>query len=70
MTFVLGVARTGRINTVTLTRTTGTAAPDLDGNLRLLVSAVDDLCPTSAGGSCSALPKATPCPRPRPGSCR
>ena len=58
MTFVLGVARTGRVTTVALTRTAGSAKPDLAGNLRLLVSAVDDLCPTSAGGRCSALPKA------------
>ena len=60
MTFVLGVARTGLVNTVALTRTTGTTPPDLAGNLRLLVTAVDDVCPTSAGGHCSALPKATP----------
>jgi hypothetical protein len=57
-TFVLGVARTGRINTLTLTRTAGVRRPDLAGNLRLLVIAVDDLCSSSLGGHCSALPKA------------
>ena len=58
-TLVIGIARTGRITTTTLTRTTGTSAPDLAGNLRLLVSAVDDLCPTTLGGPCSALPRAS-----------
>ena len=67
MTFVLGVARTGRVTTVALTRTSGPAQPDLAGNLRLLVSAVDDLCPTSAGGPCSSLPKAVPMAAPRAG---
>ncbi len=67
MTFVLGIARTGRVNTVTLTRTKGSGAPDLDANLRLLVSAVDDVCPTSAGGHCSALPRAVPMAAPPAG---
>ena len=67
MTFVLGVARTGRVTTVALTRTAGSAKPDLAANLRLLVSAVDDLCPTSAGGRCSALPKAEPMSAPSAG---
>ncbi len=67
MTFVLGVARTGRVTTTALTRTSGSGRPDLAGNLRLLVSAVDDLCPTSAGGPCSSLPKAVPIAAPRAG---
>jgi DNA-directed RNA polymerase specialized sigma24 family protein len=67
MTFVLGIARTGHVNTVALTRTTGSGAPDLAANLRLLVSAVDDVCPTSAGGRCSSLPKAVPMPAPPSG---
>jgi DNA-directed RNA polymerase specialized sigma24 family protein len=67
MTFVVGVARTGRVTTVALTRTSGPGKPDLAGNLRLLVSAVDDLCPTSAGGPCSSLPKAVPMAAPRAG---
>jgi DNA-directed RNA polymerase specialized sigma24 family protein len=67
-TFVLGVARTGRINTVTLTRTSGISTPDLGGNLRVLVSAVDDLCSTTLGGSCSAMPKPVTVPAPRAGS--
>jgi DNA-directed RNA polymerase specialized sigma24 family protein len=66
-TFVLGVARTGRINTLTLTRTSGRPAPDLAGNLRVLVSAVDDLCSTPLGGRCSALPEALAMPAPAAG---
>jgi DNA-directed RNA polymerase specialized sigma24 family protein len=58
-TLVVGIARTGRITTTTLTRTRGTAPPDLAGNLRMLVSAVDDLCPTTLGGPCSAMPRAS-----------
>ncbi|HEX3222675.1 MAG TPA: hypothetical protein VHR35_08910 [Nocardioides sp.] len=58
-TLVVGIARTGQITTTTLTRTQGTAPPDLAGNLRLLVSAVDDLCPTTLGGPCSAMPQAS-----------
>jgi hypothetical protein len=67
-TLVVGVARTGRITTATLTRTGGSAAPDLAANLRMLVSAVDDLCPTTLGGPCSALPKATTVAAPTAGT--
>jgi len=69
-TFVLGVARTGRIDTLTLTRTSGTHPPDLAGNVRLLVSAVADLCGTSAGGRCPSLPKAVTMTVPPAGSPR
>jgi DNA-directed RNA polymerase specialized sigma24 family protein len=67
-TYVLGVARTGRITTLTLTRTSGTAGPDLAGNVRLLVSAVDDLCSSTMGGRCSAMPRAVDIPAPRAGA--
>jgi DNA-directed RNA polymerase specialized sigma24 family protein len=67
VTLVIGVARTGRITTVTLTRTAGAAAPNMAANLRILVSAVDDLCPTTVGGHCSALPKAVPVDAPTAG---
>lgn len=67
-TFVLGVARTGRITTVTVTRTPGTSSPDLVGNVRLLASAVGDLCSFSIGGHCPAGPTAHPVPVPRAGS--
>jgi DNA-directed RNA polymerase specialized sigma24 family protein len=67
-TFVLGVARTGRINTVTLTRTMGTSSPDLAGNLRVLGSAVDDLCSTTLGGHCSTLPRPVTVPAPPAGA--
>ncbi len=67
VTFVLGVARTGRVTTVTLTRTTAAGAPDFSANLRMLVSAVDDVCPTSAGGPCSSLPQAAPMAAPAAG---
>jgi DNA-directed RNA polymerase specialized sigma24 family protein len=65
--FVVGAARTGRITTLTLTRKSGSGSPDLRANLRLLVSAVDDLCPTTLGGRCSAMPKATTVPVPPAG---
>jgi hypothetical protein len=65
--FVVGAARTGRITTLTLTRTAGHSKPDLRANLRLLVAAVDDLCPTALGGDCSAVPKARTLPVPRAG---
>jgi DNA-directed RNA polymerase specialized sigma24 family protein len=67
VTFVVGTARTGRITTVTLTRMSGVDRPDLAANLRFLVAAVDDLCPTSLGGHCSAMPKAETIPAPRAG---
>jgi hypothetical protein len=66
-TFVVGIARTGRITTVTLTRTSGAARPDLTANLRFLVAAVDDLCPTTLGGHCSSMPKAKTVPAPQAG---
>ena len=65
--FVVGTARTGRITTIALTRTAGNGPPNLAGNLRMLVSAVDDLCPTTLGGHCSSLPKAQNVPAPRAG---
>jgi DNA-directed RNA polymerase specialized sigma24 family protein len=67
-TMVIGVARTGRLTTVTLTRTAGSDRPDRAANLRLLVSAVDDLCPTTGGGPCSAMPEATDMAAPPSGS--
>jgi DNA-directed RNA polymerase specialized sigma24 family protein len=66
-TFVLGVARTGQINTLTLTRTAGAERPDLSGNLRLLATAVDNLCSTTLGGRCSSQPKAVTVPAPPAG---
>jgi DNA-directed RNA polymerase specialized sigma24 family protein len=67
-TFVLGVARTGQINTLTMTRTSGTPSPDLAGNLRLLVAAVGDLCSTTVGGHCPSLPRAVTVPAPPVGA--
>jgi DNA-directed RNA polymerase specialized sigma24 family protein len=67
-TFVLGIARTGRINTLTLTRTSGTRPPDLPGNLRLLTTALDDLCSSTLAGPCSALPRAVDIPVPAAGA--
>jgi hypothetical protein len=66
-TLVVGAARTGRITTLTLTRTSGLVPADLRANLHLLVAAVDDVCPTTLGGHCSTLPKATTVPVPRAG---
>jgi DNA-directed RNA polymerase specialized sigma24 family protein len=67
MTLVLGLARTGHATTVTVIRTTGSAAPDLAANLRLMVSAVDNLCGTSGGGACSTLPRSHVVPVPTAG---
>ena len=66
-TFVLGVARTGRVNALTLTRTEGAGRPDLSGNLRLLSTAVDNLCSTPFGGPCSSAPRAVSVPAPPAG---
>ncbi|WP_151083221.1 hypothetical protein [Nocardioides cynanchi] len=68
VTLVLGLARTGRATTVTVTRTGGSAGPDLAANLRLLVTAVDNLCTTSGGGPCSSHPHAHAVPAPAAGS--
>jgi DNA-directed RNA polymerase specialized sigma24 family protein len=67
VTLVLGLARTGRATTVTVTRAAGSAAPDLAANMRLMVSAVDNLCGTSAGGPCSAMPRSRVVPVPPAG---
>ena len=64
---VLGLARTGMVTTVTLVRAGGTSPPPLTANLRLLVSAVDDLCPLEGGGPCSSMPQAQPMPAPAAG---
>jgi hypothetical protein len=66
-TFVLGVAVTGRVNTLTLTRTQGAGHPDLAGNLRLLAAAVGDVCGSSLGGGCPAQPRASTAPPPAAG---
>jgi len=66
-TIVVGAARTGRITTLTLTRTSGSGPADLSANLQLLVAAVDDVCPTTLGGRCSAVPEARTVPAPRAG---
>lgn len=66
-TFVVGTARTGRITTVALTRTSGSGRPDLAANLRFLSAAVDGLCPTTLGGWCSAMPEPKTVPAPPAG---
>jgi hypothetical protein len=57
-TYVVGVARTGQINTLTLTHTSGARTPSVSGNLRLLAAAVANLCVTSLGGPCASSPRA------------
>jgi hypothetical protein len=68
VTFVLGMARTGRVTTVALTSADADAAPDDRGNLRLLTSAVDDLCATSVGGLCASAVTAHAVPPPAAGA--
>jgi DNA-directed RNA polymerase specialized sigma24 family protein len=66
-TLVAGAARTGKITTLTLTRTSGLGPPDLRANVQLLAAAVDDVCPTTLAGRCSSAPQATTVPVPRAG---
>jgi DNA-directed RNA polymerase specialized sigma24 family protein len=68
VTFVLGIARTGRVTTVALTSTAGVETPDEQGNLRLLTTAVDDLCTTPVGGLCASTVHAATVPAPAAGS--
>jgi DNA-directed RNA polymerase specialized sigma24 family protein len=66
---VLGVARTGRATTVALTSAKGAGVrPDIAANLRLLTSAVDNLCGLGGGGSCSSGAKSLEMPAPTAGN--
>lgn len=57
-TYLVGVARTGQIATVTLTRSTA-RSPDLRGAARLLGGAIDGLCTTTPNARCTTEPKVT-----------
>lgn len=52
-TYLVGVARTGKIVTTTFTSTTASRRPDLDRAGRLLAGAVDRLCTTESAGACA-----------------
>lgn len=54
-TMVAGIARTGRVTTATLTRTSAPEA-DLTGNGQLLAAAVNHLCGAPATGTCAGPP--------------
>ena len=56
-TYLAGVARTGRITTTTFFRTDDNAEPDLAGATRLLVLAVNGMCPTPQGDACAMTPR-------------
>lgn len=52
-TYVLGVARSGRYVTTTLTSARGTDVENPAGNAALLATAVDGLCELGPGGACT-----------------
>jgi DNA-directed RNA polymerase specialized sigma24 family protein len=56
-TMVAGVARTGRANTVTFTRTQDAGRPDVRGAARLLADAVNGLCSLPDTGPCAEKPE-------------
>jgi len=56
-TYLAGVARTGQITTTTFYRTDDNAEPDVKGAIRLLVQAVNGMCPTPQGDGCATTPK-------------
>lgn len=58
-TITVGVARTGRFTTTTMTMAADDAKPDVEGSARLLGSAVSALCtlPEAEGGECSGTPR-------------
>ena len=57
-TYVVGVARTGRVVTTTLTRTTAPGAPVLRDSVGFLGRAVNGLCLTTPGARCTTEPEA------------
>ena len=56
-TYLAGVARTGRITTTTFYRTDDNAEPDVAGATRMLVLAVNGMCPTPQGDGCATTPR-------------
>ena len=61
-TYLAGVARTGRITTTAFYRTDDNAEPDVDGAVRMLVMAVNGMCPTPQGDGCATTPRTEPVP--------
>ncbi|NYD40819.1 hypothetical protein [Nocardioides panaciterrulae] len=59
-TLLVGVARTGRVTTTTLTRLPGTGPLALDSGTALLAGAVDDLCGLPDAGACAQHPRHRP----------
>jgi hypothetical protein len=57
MTYLAGVARTGRITTTTVYRTSDTRSPDVDGAAELLALAVNRMCQTPQGAACATNPE-------------
>lgn len=56
-TMVVGVARSGRLTTTTLSRVPGERVPDLDRSAGLLARAVDGLCRLPDAGACAGRPR-------------
>ncbi len=61
-TYVAAVARSGRITTTTVTRSTAEGPADLPGTARLLATAVDGVCTQPHAGACSQKPVVKPVP--------
>jgi hypothetical protein len=61
-TIVAGVARTGRVSTITLSKAGGTARPDLAAGAGLLADAVNGLCRLPDTGPCAEKPRLSDAP--------
>jgi hypothetical protein len=57
-TMTVGVARTGQFTTTTATMVGNASRPDVEGNTRLLASAVSSLCTLPEGGECAGKGRA------------
>lgn len=57
LTYLAGVARTGEITTTAFYRTNDNAEPDVAGATRMLVLAVNGMCPTPQGDGCATVPR-------------
>ncbi len=56
-TVVVGVARTGRVTSTTLSSTTRAGSADVRGSARLLAAAVNGLCTLPDAGECATRPR-------------
>ncbi|MCW2766049.1 MAG: hypothetical protein JWO11_2008 [Nocardioides sp.] len=59
-TLVVGVARTGRLTTTTISRIDSVVPPPINRSARLLAAAVDGLCGLPDAGACTGTPRPEP----------